>query len=310
MTPSDIPILVVASDQAFQRHLLRNLRVLGYPSTGVSHLAVANLLLELRSFALLLVQQTTKEPPSLGSTIPGQYSMQTVPRIFVGDGPDPSLMPRDVSTDELEEWISDRVDTRGSGNHLPRKPPRVRVVGQLLAFIQRSGVESEADARMAANRTALTSLSLGLSRDDCQRGALSAMLRHTGRAALATWSSSENALDDSIASREIMNAVPSLFSFRDPILCFRERWDGTGTPSGWSGSDIPVLAQVISAIDFYQQCVKDGSTHEEAIEFVEEQATTAFDPEIVKALKKASGSPQWNREMAKASIGQSIESVA
>ena len=136
------------------------------------------------------------------------------------------------------------------------------------------------------------------------------MLRHTGKAALATWSSSETALDDSIASREIMNAVPSLFSFRDPILCFRERWDGTGTPSGWSGSDIPVLARVISAIDFYQQCVKEGSTHEEAIGFIEEQATTAFDPEIVKALKKASGSAQWNREMAKASIGQSIESVA
>ena len=310
MSPSDVPILVVIRDPASQRRLLRQLRLMGHPAIGVSHACVGSVVLQLRSFELVIIDNDMGSPAVLTQPSLGQGMMQTVPRIRIGHSDDPTVMPMELSSDELGEWIQDHVDSRGSGSLLPRKPLRVRVVNKLLSFIESSGIETEASARRAANRSALTCRTLGLSLSECQKGAVSAMLRNTGQAALQGVNPEDVSLDHTIAAREVMNAVPSLLPLRDPILCFRERWDGSGTPSGWNGEDIPVLARVIAGIDHYEETVRSGLSHEHAIQRLEDLAGVAFDPKIVEAIKSASKLEHWNREMATASVNQSIESVA
>src|SRR5690606_40229059 len=52
-----------------------------------------------------------------------------------------------------------------------------------------------------------------------------------------------------------------------------ERWDGTGFPDGLAGEDIPLGARLIAVADAIDRM---------SIEDVEEQAGTAFDPEIAR----------------------------
>ena len=70
-----------------------------------------------------------------------------------------------------------------------------------------------------------------------------------------------------------------------------ERWDGTGYPSGISGNEIPLPAQVVSLISYYNaltenRCYRDAFSKEDALDMVEQEAGRAFNPEIVSICKK------------------------
>lgn len=70
-----------------------------------------------------------------------------------------------------------------------------------------------------------------------------------------------------------------------------ERWDGTGYPKGISGNEIPLPAQVVSLISYYNALTENRSYREafskdEAMQMIEAEASHAFNPEIVAICKK------------------------
>ena len=70
-----------------------------------------------------------------------------------------------------------------------------------------------------------------------------------------------------------------------------ERWDGSGYPSGISGNEIPLPAQVVSMIAYYNaltehRSYRDAYSKEEAMVMLEEEVGKAFNPEIFAICKK------------------------
>jgi len=75
------------------------------------------------------------------------------------------------------------------------------------------------------------------------------------------------------------------------ILHHHERWDGTGYPQGLSGASIPLLSRIIAVVDSYdamcdQRTYNVTRTHEEALDEIEKNAGTQFDPDIALIFVK------------------------
>lgn len=71
-----------------------------------------------------------------------------------------------------------------------------------------------------------------------------------------------------------------------------ERYDGTGYPMGLKGEEIPIEARIVSVADVFdaltsERPYKKAMPVDEAIKMIEDGAGKQFDPEVVKAFKKA-----------------------
>lgn len=72
-------------------------------------------------------------------------------------------------------------------------------------------------------------------------------------------------------------------------LYHHERFDGRGYPNGLRGSDIPLIARIVTVADVYDALVsvrpyKDAWPAEEAIAYLKAQAGTQLDPQCVDAF--------------------------
>lgn len=70
-----------------------------------------------------------------------------------------------------------------------------------------------------------------------------------------------------------------------------EKWDGSGYPKGISGNEIPLPAQVVALISYYNALTENRSyraafSKEEAIAILEQESGKAFNPEILNICKK------------------------
>ena len=70
-----------------------------------------------------------------------------------------------------------------------------------------------------------------------------------------------------------------------------EKWDGSGYPKGISGNEIPLPAQVVALISYYNaltehRSYRDAYSKEEAIAILEEECGKAFNPDIFAICKK------------------------
>ena len=79
---------------------------------------------------------------------------------------------------------------------------------------------------------------------------------------------------------------PDLIPIAEGILCHHERWDGKGYPRGLRGSNIPLLARVLSVVDAYDAMTQDrpyqkAISHEAAVAELTANAGTQFDPDVV-----------------------------
>lgn len=82
-------------------------------------------------------------------------------------------------------------------------------------------------------------------------------------------------------------ASPKLIPVAESILCHHERWDGSGYPQGISGESIPLLSRVLAIVDSYDAMTQDrpyrkAMTHEKAIQEIECNSGTQFDPRIAE----------------------------
>ena len=68
-----------------------------------------------------------------------------------------------------------------------------------------------------------------------------------------------------------------------------ERYDGSGYPEGLKGSQIPLIASIISAADSFDAMTTDRPyrhrlSREEAIKEITQASGKQFDPQVVSAL--------------------------
>ncbi len=73
-----------------------------------------------------------------------------------------------------------------------------------------------------------------------------------------------------------------------------EKWDGTGYPAGLSGTDIPLVARIMSIVDVYDALTskrpyKNPFSHEKSMEIIAEGSGTYFDPDLVSVFLSMEG---------------------
>ena len=67
-----------------------------------------------------------------------------------------------------------------------------------------------------------------------------------------------------------------------------ERWDGSGYPDGLAGDGIPLLGRLIAVADVLDALssgrpYREGMSFDGTVRFIEENAGSHFDPEVVAA---------------------------
>ena len=76
---------------------------------------------------------------------------------------------------------------------------------------------------------------------------------------------------------------------REVALFHHEKWDGSGYPSGLSGTGIPLAARIVALADVYdalsvERVYKPALPHEECVRIIQADTATHFDPRIVEAF--------------------------
>jgi diguanylate cyclase (GGDEF)-like protein/putative nucleotidyltransferase with HDIG domain len=86
---------------------------------------------------------------------------------------------------------------------------------------------------------------------------------------------------------DILRRVNFPYPVEDIVRYHHEKWDGTGYPKGLKGEKIPLVARIISVVDFYDatRCdrpYRKGMTREESLSLLRSMAGSAFDPRVVE----------------------------
>jgi len=89
----------------------------------------------------------------------------------------------------------------------------------------------------------------------------------------------------------IVEGIPFLQETLPVIHYHHERWDGSGYPHGLKERNIPIEARIFAVVDVFDaltssRSYRKKSSAEEALQYLQEQASILFDPEIVEALTK------------------------
>jgi putative two-component system response regulator len=88
---------------------------------------------------------------------------------------------------------------------------------------------------------------------------------------------------------EAQSDTPLFNMAREIALCHHEKWDGSGYPNGLAGEAIPIAARVVAIADVFdaltsQRPYKAPWPMEKTFAFLEDNAGTHFDPQLIKTF--------------------------
>ena len=94
-----------------------------------------------------------------------------------------------------------------------------------------------------------------------------------------------------VVGAEILTRAQFPYPVAPIVRSHHEKWDGSGYPDGLKGPEIPIGARILSAVDCLDALASDRQYRralplDKAMEMVAEQASRAFDPEVVRILQK------------------------
>ena len=86
---------------------------------------------------------------------------------------------------------------------------------------------------------------------------------------------------------DILKRVGFPYPVEDIVRYHHEKWDGTGYPKGLKAQAIPLVARIISVVDFYDatRCdrpYRKGMTREDSLGLLRKMANSSFDPRVVE----------------------------
>jgi len=90
---------------------------------------------------------------------------------------------------------------------------------------------------------------------------------------------------------EIVSPITALAPALPAINHHHERFDGNGYPDGLGGEDIPLAARVVAVADAFDSMIRDrpygyGVSREAALQEIEDNSGTQFDPRVVGMLRE------------------------
>ena len=90
---------------------------------------------------------------------------------------------------------------------------------------------------------------------------------------------------------DILKRVNFPYPVEDIVRYHHEKWDGSGYPRGLRENQIPLVARVISVVDFYDatRCdrpYRKGMKREDSLSLLQKMSGTAFDPKVVNLFVK------------------------
>ncbi len=93
-----------------------------------------------------------------------------------------------------------------------------------------------------------------------------------------------------VVGAEILERVEFPYPVVPIVRSHHEKWDGSGYPHGLKGSEIPIGARILAAVDCLDALASDRQYRralplDEAMARVASEAGTAFDPAVVRALQ-------------------------
>ncbi len=88
---------------------------------------------------------------------------------------------------------------------------------------------------------------------------------------------------------DILKRVNFPYPVEDIVRYHHEKWDGSGYPKGLKGEGIPLVARIISVVDFYDatRCdrpYRKGMKREESLALLRSMVGSAFDPKVVETF--------------------------
>jgi HD-GYP domain-containing protein (c-di-GMP phosphodiesterase class II) len=90
---------------------------------------------------------------------------------------------------------------------------------------------------------------------------------------------------------ELLSPIEHLRPALDIPYCHHEKWDGSGYPRGLNGEEIPLAARIFAIVDVWDALLSDrpyrkGWDEEKVLAYIQENAGSHFDPELVKIFIK------------------------
>src|SRR5215216_2917153 len=88
---------------------------------------------------------------------------------------------------------------------------------------------------------------------------------------------------------DILKRVNFPYPVEDIVRYHHEKWDGSGYPKGLKAEAIPLIARIISVVDFYDatRCdrpYRKGMKREESLALLRSMVGSAFDPKVVETF--------------------------
>lgn len=159
------------------------------------------------------------------------------------------------------------------------------LIGEHLKAVSR--LASRIGSSMSLPRDRLDALALGaLLHDVGKIGVPDGILHKPGR---LTDKEYETIKRHPVLGAEMLAPVAELAQAIPAIRHHHERFDGRGYPDGLRGEQIPLAARVVSVADAFDSMIRDrpygyGISRQAALEEVERNSGTQFDPRVVRAL--------------------------
>ena len=90
---------------------------------------------------------------------------------------------------------------------------------------------------------------------------------------------------------DILKRVNFPYPVEDIVRYHHEKWDGSGYPKGLKSEQIPLVARIISVVDFYDatRCdrpYRKGMKREDSLNLLQQMSGSSFDPRVVELFAK------------------------
>ncbi|HKG45524.1 MAG TPA: diguanylate cyclase [Pyrinomonadaceae bacterium] len=116
-----------------------------------------------------------------------------------------------------------------------------------------------------------------------------------------------------VVGGDILKRVNFPYPVEDIVRYHHEKWDGSGYPKGLRAEGIPLVARIISVVDFYDatRCdrpYRKGMKREESLALLHSMVGSAFDPKVVDIFSQHV--EEFDRMIDLQDIKEQVESAA